>query len=104
MTSVVILICVLNKKREYLYKASARVILHDPIYGTLLFESDTEERQFEEGRDRVKFEVGVGSQANIEQCRSKKLKLQVKVRVMQQAVEYWQMVYPQHKKHTSHAP
>lgn len=102
MTSAVILIRTPNQKPGCSYRGSAKVILHDPIAGTLLSESDAEERDFEEGRDRVKFEVSVGSHANIEQCQSKKLKLQVKVRVQEKT--YWQnikMVYPvsQHKKH-----
>lgn len=79
MTSVVIMILITNMKQDCSYKGSAKVILYDPTSGTLLSESDAEERDFEEGRDRIKFEVGVGSHANIEQCQSKKLKLQVKV-------------------------
>lgn len=92
-----------NMKQDCSYKGSAKVILYDPTSGTLLSESDAEERDFEEGRDRIKFEVGVGSHAIIEQCQSKKLKLQVKVRVQENT--YWQnikMVYPQHKKHSAH--
>lgn len=52
-TSIVILVTVLDMRPSYSYTGSARVILYDPLSGTLLSESDAEEREFEDGRDHV---------------------------------------------------
>jgi hypothetical protein len=90
VTSAVILITVRNWKQDNTHTGSASIIFYDPITGTLLSESKLEERIFEEGHNYVKFEVSMGSHTSIEQCRSKRLKLQVKVRVQEQA--FWQNI------------
>ena len=97
-----VLITVTNWNKEYSYTGSAKVIFLDPLSATLLNESDVEERDFEKGHNYVKFEVGMGSHRNIEQCRSKKLKVQVKVRVKEKVS--WIMVYPQQKTCSAPTP
>ena len=97
-TSAVVLITVTNWNEKSSYTGSAKVIFLDPLSAMLLNESDVEERDFEKGHDYVKFEVGMGSHGNIERCPSKKLKVQVKVRVQEKVRCSWIMVYPQKKE------
>ena len=93
-----VLITVTNWNEKSSYTGSAKVIFHDPL-SSLLNESNVEERDFEKGHNYVKFVVGMG---NIEQCYSKNLKVQVKVRVQEKVS--WLMVYPQQKTCSAPTP
>ena len=92
-TSAVVMLTMQNRNPESEYHAQATVRLYDEKAGRLLKEK-TEERKVEGGRSYVKFVVDVGLQEDIEATNSKKLQLQVKVRVdeRQTLKTYWEKV------------
>ncbi len=92
-TSVIIQLTVKSWNPNCEYNAEARVILYDEKAGRILKKSE-EKRKIEKRKDYVKFTVDIGAHREIEESKSKKLQLQVKVQVDESRTyrNYWENV------------
>ena len=88
-TSVIVLIAVPRAESDCQYKVFAKVTLYDPSAGRQLSEEE-EKRGFMGEQGRVKFIVSLGLVKDIACCRSRTLKLHVKVKVHQERIETYQ--------------
>ena len=84
-TNTIVTIKVKDAKLDCQYRSFVKVALYDPKTGSILSEKE-EEGSFKGECDHIEFTLSLGSQRDIVSCTSRRLTLQVKVKVHQERI------------------